>query len=129
MKVIENYEQAIQNGDEDLLKEVFAIRVRLEVPGGESFNHPADTASRIMSQVATVLPEIKNILTAYAGNDWYLLSFESKIEGLQLQAVDQVHLDKDGKIDQLTIYMRPIPAAQKFLEVIGQRLQPATARS
>ena len=129
MKVIENYEQAIQNGDEDLLKEVFAPRVRLEVPGGESFNHPADTASRIMSQVATVLPEIKNILTAYAGNDWYLLSFESKIEGLQLQAVDQVHLDKDGKIDQLTIYMRPIPAAQKFLEVIGQRLQPATARS
>ena len=59
-----------------------------------------------------------------AGNNWYFLGFEGQIEGQKLQAVDQVHLNKDGKIDQLIIYMRPIPAAQKFGEVIIQRLQP-----
>ena len=46
-------------------------------------------------------------------------------EGQKLQAVDQVHLNKDSKVDQLIIYMRPIPAAQKFAEAISQRLQPA----
>ncbi len=45
-------------------------------------------------------------------------------EGQKLQAIDQVHLNKDGKVDQVIIYMRPIPVAQKFAEVISQRLQP-----
>ena len=78
-----------------------------------------------MSQVAKTAPGIKCTLTADAGNNWYFLGFEGQIEGQKLQAVDQVHLNKDGKIDQLIIYMRPISAAQKFAEVIIQRLQPA----
>src|SRR6266850_2819125 len=124
MKVIENYKRAIENSDEYLLKEVFAPQVHIEVPAGPSADHPVNTAAFILSQVAKTAPGIKCILTADAGNDWYLLGFEGQLEGQELQAVDQVHLNKDGKIDQLTIYMRPIPAAQKFVEVITQRLQP-----
>jgi hypothetical protein len=37
-------------------------------------------------------------------------------------------LNKDGKVDQVIIYMRPISVAQKFAEVISQRLQPAKGR-
>jgi len=124
MKVIENYKRAIENADENLLKEVFAPQVRVEVPAGPSVDHPVNTASYIMSQVAKTAPGITCILTADAGNNWYFLGFEGQIEGQKLQAVDQVHLNKDGKIDQLIIYMRPIPVAQKFAEVISQRLQP-----
>jgi hypothetical protein len=129
VKVIEDYKTAIENGDEELLKEVFAPQVRLEVPAGESFKRSVDTASHIMSQVAKVLPGMRNTLTADAGNDWHLLGSEGQIEGQKLQAVDQVHLNKDGKIEQLIVYIRPIPAAEKFGEVITRRLQPATARS
>jgi hypothetical protein len=35
-----------------------------------------------------------------------------------------VHLNTEGKIDHLIIYMRPIAVAQKFAEAILQRLQP-----
>ena len=45
-------------------------------------------------------------------------------EGERLQAIDHVHLNGDGKIDHLIIYMRPIAVAQKFANAIGQRLQP-----
>jgi len=129
MQSIENYVTAIENGDENLLKEVFAPRVQFEIPSGESSSNPAELTSHIMSQVAKVLPGIKNRLTADAGNGWHLLAFESQIDGQKIQAVDEVHLDKDGRIDQLTVYMRPIPAAQQFLEAIGRRLQPQLARS
>jgi hypothetical protein len=124
MKVIENYKRAIENADENLLKEVFAPKVRFEIPAGPSVNHPVNTASYIMSQVAKTAPGIQCTLTADAGNNWYFLDFECQIEGQKLQAIDQVHLNKDGKIEQLIIYMRPIPVAQKFAEVISQRLQP-----
>lgn len=120
MKIVDNYKKAIENGDEALLKEVFAPQVRFDVPSGESSLHPVDAASHIMSQVAKVVPGIKNILTADAGSNSYLLAFEGEIEGQKLQAVDQLHLDQNGRIDQLTIYMRPIPAAQKFRAAVGQ---------
>jgi hypothetical protein len=125
MRVIENYKRAIENSDEGLLKEVCAPQVRIEIPAGASADHPVNKASYILSQVAKTAPGIACILTAEAGNNWYFLGFEGQIEGQKLQAVDQVHLNKDGKIDHLIIYMRPIPAAQKFSEAINQRLQPA----
>jgi hypothetical protein len=127
MKVVDNYKKAIENGDEALLKKVFAPQVRFDPPSGESSLNPIDTASHIMSQVAKVAPGIKNVLTADAGSDSYLLAFEGEIEGQKLQVVDQLHLDQLGRIDHLTIYMRPIPAAQKFRKAMGQRLHPATA--
>jgi hypothetical protein len=127
MKVIENYKRAIENSDEDLLREVFAPQVHVEVPAGPSVDHPANTAAFILSQVAKTAPGIKCIFTADAGNDWHLLGFEGQLEGEKLQAIDQVHLNKDGSIDQLIIYMRPIPVAQRFAEVIMQRLQPTGA--
>jgi hypothetical protein len=68
--------------------------------------------------VAKTALGIKCILTADAGYNWHFLGFEGEIEGQKLQAVDQVHLNKDGTIDQLIIYMRPISAAQKFTEGI-----------
>lgn len=122
MKVIENYKKAVENSDENLLKEVFAPQVRVEFPSGPSVDHPVNTAAFILSQVAKTAPGIKCILTADAGNDWHLLGFEGQLEGEKLHAIDQVHLNKDGRIDQLIIYMRPIPVAQRFAEVIMQRL-------
>jgi hypothetical protein len=124
MKVIESYKAALENSDENLLREVFAPQVRVEIPAGATLNHPVNTASYMMSQVAKTAPGIRCTLTADAGNHWYFLGFEGQIEGQKLQAVDQVHLNKDGKIDQLIIYMRPIPVAEKFAEAIIQRLQP-----
>jgi len=124
MKVIENYQRAIENSDENLLKEVFAPQVRVEIPVGGSIDQ-ASAASHVMSQVAKTAPGLKRMLTADAGNDWYFLGFEGQFEGQTLQAVDQVHLNEEGQIDHLIIYMRPIPVAQKFGEVISQRLQTA----
>ena len=124
MKVIEHYKSAIESSDEHLLKGVFAPQVRIDIPGGASDNYVANTASHLLSQVAETASGIKYVLTADAGNNWYLLGFEFQVEDQKLQGVDQVHLNEDGKIDQLIGYMRPIPVAQKFAELVGRRLQP-----
>jgi len=124
MKVVENYKRAIESSDENLFKELFAPQVRLEIPAGASADHPASTVSHILSQVAKTAPGIKCALTADAGNNWHFLVFEGQLEGEKFQAIDQLHLNKDDKIDHIIIYMRPIPVAQKFAEAISQRLQP-----
>jgi hypothetical protein len=124
MKVIENYGRAIETSDEYLFKQLFAPQVRVEIPAGAIFDQPANAAAYQLSQVAKSAPGIRCTLTADAGNNWHLLAFEGELEGQKLQAIDQVHLDKDGKIDHIVIYMRPIPVAQRFAVAISQRLQP-----
>jgi hypothetical protein len=124
MKVIENYGRAIETSDEYLFKQLFAPQVRVEIPAGAIFDQPANAAAYQLSQVAKTAPGIRCTLTADAGNSWHLLVFEGELEGQKLQAIDQVHLDKDGKIDHIVIYMRPIPVAQRFAVAISQRLQP-----
>jgi len=124
MKVIEDYKGAVENSDEALFKEVFAPQVRVETPAGPSVDQPVNTLSHILGQVAQTAPGIRGTFTADAGSNWYLLGFEGQIDGQKLQAVDQVHLNKDGKIDQLILYMRPLSVAQRFAEAITQRLQP-----
>src|SRR5438477_12473045 len=124
MKVIENYKRAIESSDENVFKEIFAPQVLVEVPAGASADHPVNTVAHILSQVAKTATEIKCALTADAGNNWHFLVFEGQLEGEKLQAIDQLHLKKDDKIDHIIIYMRPIPVAQKFAEAISQRLQP-----
>ena len=125
MKIIENYKSAIETSDEHLLNEVFAPQVLIEFPAGTSDSLPANRASYMLSQVAKTASRVKYALTADAGNNWYFLGFECRIENQKLQGIDQLHLDKDGKIDQLIAYMRPIPVAQRFEELIGQRLRSA----
>ena len=125
MKIIENYKSAIETSDEHLLNEVFAPQVLIEVPAGTSDSLPASRASYMLSQVAKTASRVKYALTADAGNNWYFLGFECRIENQKLQGIDQLHLNKDGKIDQLIAYMRPIPVVQRFEELIGQRLRSA----
>src|ERR1700694_4908408 len=95
MKVVDNYKKAIENGDEALLKQVFAPQVRFDPPSGETSLRSVDAASHVMSQVAKVVPGIKNVLTADAGSNSYLLTFEAEIEGQKLQVVDHLHLDQN----------------------------------
>jgi hypothetical protein len=52
-------------------------------------------------------------------------ALKCRIENQKLQGIDQLHINKDGKIDQLIAYMRPIPVVQRFEELIGQSLRPA----
>jgi hypothetical protein len=125
MKIIENYKSAIETSDEHLLNEVFAPQVLIDFPAGTSDSLPASRASYMLSQVAKTASGVKYALTADAGNNWYFLGFECRIENQKLQGIDQLHLDKDGKIDQLIAYMRPIPVVQRFEELIGQRLRRA----
>ena len=125
MKVIENYKKAIENSDANLFKEVFAPHVRVEIPAGAIFDQPTNAAAYQLSQVAKTAPGTKCTLAADAGSNWHLLVFDGQLEGQKFQAVDQVHLNNDGKIDHIIIYMRPIPVALKFAEAIMQRLQPA----
>ena len=87
MKVIEDYGRAVENADERGLQQAFAPQVRVEVPAGPAVTHSGNTAAHILGQVAHTAPGIRRTLTADAGNSWYLLGFEGRLEGEKLSLI------------------------------------------
>ena len=47
--------------------------------------------------------------------------FETEIQGLAAQGVNVVEAG-DGKVREITVYFRPLPALQRIAEVIGARM-------
>ncbi|MFJ8787106.1 nuclear transport factor 2 family protein [Streptomyces sp. NPDC102476] len=45
--------------------------------------------------------------------------FTATVAGKQLQGCDFVHFDDDGKIDEITVIVRPLSAAQALGEAVG----------
>jgi hypothetical protein len=49
----------------------------------------------------------------------HALVFEAKVNGKQLTGCDFIHLDEDGKIDDLMVMIRPLSGATALAEAMG----------
>lgn len=49
--------------------------------------------------------------------------FTATVAGKKLQGCDFLHFDDDGKIDEFTVMVRPLSAAQALAEAMGAQLE------
>ena len=63
--------------------------------------------------------------------DTGFLAWSARIGGQPIEGVDQLQFAPDGKIDEFTVFFRPLPAAARALHLIGaglvRRKSPARA--
>jgi ketosteroid isomerase-like protein len=64
--------------------------------------------------------------------DSALLVASARVDGTDIELVDHMRLDADGKIRELTVFFRPMPAiavaARAIGEGLGRRTSPSRAR-
>jgi hypothetical protein len=53
------------------------------------------------------------------GGDSVVLAFRAKLAGRPVEAVDLVHLDADGLVDEIRVYGRPLTTGANFAAVLG----------
>ena len=97
MKVIEDYERAIENSDEYLFRRSFAPQVRVEIPAGAIFDQPANAAACQLSQVAKTAPGIKCTSAADAGNNWHLLRADSMLPPAEQETRLPLYLQRESE--------------------------------
>jgi hypothetical protein len=56
------------------------------------------------------------------GDEEGFLVGRAKVGGLEIEFVDHLHFDGDGRIASMTVFFRPLPAAAVALRQIGARL-------
>ncbi|MFI9150197.1 nuclear transport factor 2 family protein [Streptomyces sp. NPDC053367] len=55
--------------------------------------------------------------------DDHALVFTATVDGKQIQGCDFLHFDEEGKIDDLTVMVRPLSAAKALSEAMGAQFE------
>jgi hypothetical protein len=67
-------------------------------------------------------------LGEWAGPDSAVLEFGCTVDGIEVNGVDMIHWNAEGRIDRFKVMVRPLKAIQKVHEQMGQMLQRLAAQ-
>jgi hypothetical protein len=80
-----------------------------------------EIVSQVLTHVAATLEDL-TYLDELHGERTVALRFEAKVGDRELEGIDFLELDEDGKVAELTVFMRPLSALTRFNEQMAARL-------
>jgi hypothetical protein len=83
-----------------------------------------DAVGFVLTHVAATLEDLTYV-DEIAGERSVCLRFKAKVGDLELEGIDFLDLDDEGRVAELTVFMRPLSAITAFNEQMKQRLEAA----
>ena len=121
---VEQWKVAGQVGDAQRAAEALAEDVVLVSPVTEQFAFRGrDELRELLTSVFEVFTDIRYTDDLRSGTTVALFA-TGRVGGTVLQEAQRLRLDERGRIRELTLFMRPIPALTAFVRALG----PPTAR-
>jgi ketosteroid isomerase-like protein len=119
-----SFRKAVESGDLDAVAALLADDVVFTSPVAfKPYQGKAITAA-ILRGVLRVFEDFTYIreIADSDGRD-HAFVFTATVAGKQLQGCDFLHFDDDGKIDEFTVMVRPLSAAQALSEAMGAQFE------
>jgi hypothetical protein len=122
------FRTAVEARDEAAIEALLAENVVFTSPVAfQPYPGKAITAA-ILRAVIRVFEDFRYVREIGAGHDHALL-FEATVDGKQLTGCDFVHLDEDGRIDELMVMVRPLSAATALAARMGAQFEQIKAEA
>ncbi len=83
-----------------------------------------EIVSQVLTHVAATLEDL-TYTDELVEADTVCLRFKAKVGDRELEGIDFLELDADGKVAELTVFMRPLSAITAFNEQMKARLEAA----
>jgi hypothetical protein len=80
-----------------------------------------DLVVQVLSHVAATLEDFR-YTDELAENGTVVLRFKARVGDRELEGIDFLELDEDGRVAELTVFMRPMSALTAFNERMAARL-------
>jgi hypothetical protein len=87
-----------------------------------------ETAMAVLTQVSQVLEDFR-YTDELAEDNTVVLRFKARVGDRELEGIDFLELDDEGKVADLTVFMRPLSAVNRFNEQMVARLEAARSVS
>ena len=114
------FRAAFEARDHEAIVEALAADVVLQSPIFEVPFTGIEEASDLFAVLLDVLWPI-TYLEEIPG-DPHVLHFTSEIKGKNLEGIDLLRFDDEGKVKEITVFFRPFPAVAAFLSESGPKL-------
>ncbi|KQU53318.1 hypothetical protein ASG84_24350 [Rhodococcus sp. Leaf278] len=110
---MQQFKQAVEANDHDAMASTLAENVVFSSPVAFKPYHGKQTTAAILRAVTRVFSDLRYVRTVedVRGRD-HVLFFEARIDDVTVHGCDILHLDSDGLIDDFTVMVRPLSAAQ-----------------
>jgi hypothetical protein len=80
-----------------------------------------EVVSAVLTHVAATLEDLTYTDELHEG-DTVALRFKARVGDRELEGIDFLELDADGRVAELTVFMRPMSALTRFNEEMSARL-------
>jgi hypothetical protein len=80
-----------------------------------------ETVGQVLTHVAATLEGFTYLDELHDGRT-VVLRFKAQVGDRELEGIDFLELDADGKVAELTVFMRPLSALTRFNEQMSARL-------
>ncbi|MFG2028674.1 nuclear transport factor 2 family protein [Streptomyces sp. NPDC048825] len=118
------FRKAVEDGDHEAVVALLAEDVVFTSPVVfKPYAGKAITAA-ILGGVQRVFEDLRYVreIANPDGRDLALV-FEARVGDRQIQGCDLLHFDEDGRIDELTVMVRPLSGAQALQQAMAARFE------
>jgi hypothetical protein len=116
-----SFRRAAEAKDIEMLSEALADDVVLHSPILFRGFEGKEIVTQVLTHVAATLEDLTYV-EELEGDGTVCLRFTANVGDRQLEGIDYLTLDEDGKVVDLTVFMRPLSALTRFNEQMSARL-------
>jgi SnoaL-like domain len=115
---------AAETKDLELMRETLREDVVLHSPILFKGFHGRDLALLVLGQVIQVLEDFA-YTDELTEDDTVVLRFKARVGDREIEGIDFLELDPEGRVTELTVFMRPLSAVNRFNAEMTERLAAA----
>jgi SnoaL-like domain len=115
------FRRAAEAKDLELLTETLREDVVLHSPILFRGFEGRDVVSQVLTHVAATLENL-TYTDELSDENTVALRFKASVGDRELEGIDFLELDEDGRVAELTVFMRPMSALTRFNEQMAERL-------
>jgi hypothetical protein len=115
------FRRAAEAKDVELMTDALREDVELHSPVLFRGFEGREAVGMVLSHVAGVLEDLTYIDEA-VGEGTVVLRFKAMVGDLELEGIDYLTLDEEGRVADLTVFMRPMKALTAFNTQMAERL-------
>jgi hypothetical protein len=122
----DRFRAAAEAKDFEAASELFAEDVTFRSPFVHKPYEGIDALRFLLGNVVEVFENFRYV-SHVENDDVAVLMFEAEVKGRELQGVDILKFQEDGKIGEMTVMVRPMTGLAALGEEMGRRIEAAGA--
>ena len=122
----DRFRAAAEKKDFSAIDELFAEDVVFRSPVVFKPYEGRDAVAMLLGAVAQVFEEFRYTDHVETG-DAAALAFSAKVGDRELDGIDFLHFDADGRVNRMEVYVRPMSGVNALAEAMQKKLEEASA--